>query len=40
MKDIIRVKCLLSTEVEKLLNQQIKKRSSIFISIFSNGIMV
>ncbi|WP_367867314.1 ferritin [Pedobacter sp. WC2423] len=27
MKDIIRVKCLLSTEVERLLNQQIKKEA-------------
>jgi len=27
MKDIIRVKCLLSTEVEALLNQQIKKEA-------------
>lgn len=36
MKDIIRVKCLLSTEVEALLNQQIKKEaqsSSAYLSM-------
>jgi len=38
MKDLIRVKCLLSTDVEALLNQQIKKEaysSSIYLSMAS-----
>jgi len=38
MKDIIRVKCLLSTDVEALINQQIKKEalsSSIYLSMAS-----
>ncbi|RZK54884.1 MAG: ferritin [Pedobacter sp.] len=38
MKDIIRVKCLLSSDVEALINQQIKKEahsSSIYLSMAS-----
>lgn len=38
MKDIMRVKCLLSTEVEMLINQQIKKEaysSAIYLSMAS-----
>jgi ferritin len=40
MKDLIRIRSLISAEVEALLNQQVKKEAYVFIYIFINGIMV